>query len=814
MSALASDVRYAFRSLWRSRGFAVVAILCLGVGIGVNTTIFSIVDGVLLKPLPYADPERLVSVGLIREHTNDDPTLSFPDLRDWRQANTVFAGIGAVAWRSVTFLDGVGEPARYNGAAVSADLFPVLGVAPVIGRPFSAEEDGPSGGGAVLLSDNVWRSRYASDRAVLGRVVTVNARPRVIVGVMPPGFQFPNNQDVWIPLGPEVAASPRDARGLLVFGRLRAGATLERARQEAAATAAGLLAARPNGGQGLAGAVRTLREIFIPPDVTLVLGMMMAGATLVLVIACSNVANLLLARATARQRELAVRASLGAGRRRILRQLLTESVVLFLLSVPLGLALAQLGTRLIAGALPVDAVPYYIRWAVDWRSLAYTLAVAVSTAMVFGLFPALQASRGNLHESLKEGTRGNSGSRSRLRSTLVVVQIALALVALAAALLFVRSFRNLDGLQIGFDSRPLLTLRVYLSGEEYEPPDAKARRVHDILERVEALPGVEAAFASNMVPLAGGGGGGRVMIEGRPVDPEREPSIAFTGVTPHFLQTLGVGMRRGRDFMAHEGAAGARTPVAVINQTMAAQFWPEGDALGRRFRLVDDASVRTSDDAPEWFTVIGVAPDIRQYGVSPGDQESPPAAYVPYAYQQTLSTGFTIRVAGNPASITSAVRAQVRASDPNLPIAFVQTMEDLRRLGFWEFALFGWIFGTIGVVGLVLASIGVYGVMSYSVSQRTQEIGVRMALGAGPRDVLALVVRQGLLLAGLGIAVGLVLGPAATSVGRSQFYAVSPFDPFSFGLVAVLLLAVALLASYLPARRAMRVDPIIALRGE
>jgi predicted permease len=812
MSALASDVRYAIRSLWRSRGFAIVAILCLGVGIGVNTTIFSILDGVLLKPLPYADPERLVSFGLIREHTGDDPTLSYRDLRVWRDANTVFAGIGAMQWRSATLVDGIGEPARYNGAAVSADLFPVLGIAPAIGRPFTAEEDGPSGGAAVLLSDNVWRSRYASDPAVLGRVVTVNARPRVIVGVMPPGFQFPANQQLWIPLGPEGAADPGNSG--LVFGRLKPGVTLERARQEAAATAPRVLDARPNRSQGLTGAVRTLREIFIPPDVTLILGMMMAGAALVLVIACSNVANLLLARATARQRELAVRASLGAGRRRIVRQLLTESVVLFLLSVPLGLALAQIGTRLIASALPVDEVPYFIRWAVDWRSLAYTLAIAVATAVVFGLVPALQASRGNLHESLKEGTRGNSGSRSRLRNALVVAQIALALVALAAALLFVRSFRNLDGLQIGFDPRPLLTLRVYLSGEAYEPADAKARRVHDILERIEALPGVEAAFASNMVPLAGGGGGGRVMIEGRPVDPERQPSIAFTGVTPHFLQTLGVGMRRGRNFMAHEGAPGVRTPAAVINQTMAAQFWPEGDALGRRFRLVDDASIRASDDAPEWFTVIGVAPDIRQYSVSPGDQESSPAAYVPYAYQQTPSTGFTIRVAGNPASIASAVRAQIRASDPNLPIAFVQTMEDLRRLGFWEFALFGWIFGTIGVVGLALASIGVYGVMSYSVSQRTQEIGVRMALGAGQRDVLALVVRQGLMLAGLGIAAGLVLGPAATSVGRSQFYAVSPFDPFSFGLVAVLLLAVALLASYLPARRAMRVDPVVALRGD
>ncbi len=811
---LLQDVRYALRSLWRSKAFTTVAVLCLGFGIGVNTTIFSILDGVLLKPFPYADSERLVCIGLVAEHSENDPALSFLDLKDWREGATAFTGIGAVQGRSVTVVDGVGEPARYIGAAISSDMFPVLGIAPAIGRNFTPAENEPSAGGAVILSDNLWRSRYRSDPGVLGRVVTVNATLRVVVGVMPPGFQFPTNQQLWIPLGPEVGKEPRDFRSLLVFGRLKPGVTLARALEETRPLASRLSQLYPDDHKGLEPAVHTLRQIFIPPDVTLIIWMMMSGVTLVLFIACSNVANLLLARGTGRRRELSVRAALGAGRRRIVRQLITESVVLSLLSVPLGIGLAEIGTRLIAAALPVDNVPYYIRWEVDWRSLAYTLAIAAATAILFGLFPALHATAGNLHETLKEGTRGNSVSRSLLRSTLVVVQIALALVALVGALLFVRSFQNLDGYQLGFDPKPLLTMRIYLPGETYEVKDAKARRVQDILERIEALPGVEAAFASNLIPIGGGGGGGSVIVDGHPVETGREPYIGFTGVTPHFYQTLGVGLVRGRNFTDAEAAAGVLTPVAIINQTMAKQVWPKGDALGGRFRMVQTPAMRILDEAPAWFTVIGIAPDIKQDAINPGEAEAFPAAYVPYGYQQTLSTGLTIRTSRPPASMTSAVRAQIRASDPNLPIALVRTMDEVRRLSFWQFALFGWIFGTIGAVGLILASIGVYGVMSYSVSQRTQEIGVRMALGAGRGDVLRLVVRQGLALAAVGVAAGLALGPLATRFGRSQFYAISPFDPSSFALVSAVLLGVAFLASYLPARRAIRVDPAIALRGE
>jgi putative ABC transport system permease protein len=799
-------MRYALRGLWHSKGFALVAILCLGIGIGLNTTIFSLVDGVLLKPFPYHEPDRLVVLDA------DNPRLgvrgagpSYLDLRDLDAATAAFTGMAALQGRSLTISDG-GEPERYSGSAITWDLFPMLGVAPILGGGFTVDHDRPGGGGVVLISHDVWTRRYQADPDIVGRRIFVNAVPAVIVGVMPEGFAFPEIQKLWVPLAPAAANEPRDSRDLFAFARLAPGVTLTRANAELAGAAASLARQYPDTNADWTVRATPLRDQFIPADVTLVLALMMAGATLVLFIACSNVANLLLARATVRRREISVRAALGAGRWRIVRQLLAESVLLGLLSVPLGVLLAEIGTRLIAAAIPANQVPYYITWDVDARALVYTVAIAVATAVVFGLLPALQASRGNLHDALKEGTRGNSVRRSLLRSTLVVAQVSLALISLVGALLFVRSFANFSGYDVGFDARPLMTMRVFMPGEVYEAPDAKARRAQDIVERVERLPGVEAAFASNMIPIGAGGGGANIVVDGRPAEPGQEPWISFVGVTPHFHRTLNVPPSAGRDFTDAEGAA--RLPVAVVNETMARRFWPESTAVGGRFRVTDNAEIA------DWFTIIGVAPDIKQDGIDP-DDEPFPAAYVPYSYQQTQNTGLTIRVAsGDPSAIAGPVREQIRASDPNLPVFAVQTMEELRRLGYWEYELFGWVFGTIGVVGLVLASIGVYGVLSYAVSQRTQEIGVRVALGAGDRDVLRLIVGHGLALTGIGVAAGLVLAPLGTSFARTLFFNVSPFDPASFIGVAALLLGVAALASYVPARRAIRVDPVTALRGE
>jgi putative ABC transport system permease protein len=800
------DIKYAFRSLWNSKGFAAVAVLCLGFGIGLNTTIFSVVDGVLLQPYPYVDPDRILVLGVQNQKADDEAGLSYLDMRDWKEATSTFVTIAASSGRVLTVSDGRGDPERLLGSAISMDLFPLLGVLPILGRGFSEADDQPNAPDVVLLSHTTWTTRYQSDPNITGRSILLNGKPYTVVGVMPPRFAFPENQRLWIPLAPAESERGRGVRNLFAFGRLQRGVTQERAVEDLNAIAARLAQQYPATNEGWSPRVRTLREAFLPEEVPVVLWLMMAAVTLVLFVACSNVANLLLARAASRRREFAVRTAIGAGRGRIMRQLLTESVVLGLASVPLGIALAHVGTRLIASAMPVDQVPYYVQWRVDWRSLLYAIGVAVSTALVFGLFPAVQIARGDLHESLKESSRGNTVSRSLIRSSLVVAEVSLALVALVGALLFVRTFINLDSYALGFNHRPLMTMRFYMTGEQYEPAGIKARRVEDIMRRIEGLPGVQAAFASNLIPISGGGGGGNVEIEGRTVERNERSRITFTSVTPHFHKTLGVAILHGRDFTESEGWS--RTPVAVINQTMAKRHWPDGDPIDRRFRLQND------DNAGEWFRVIGVAPDMRLFGVDPADEQPVASAFVPYAYQEALSTGLTIRVSGEPSSITAAARGEIRASDPNIPTYWVRTMEDVRRVSFWQYGLYGWIFGTTGVIGLLLASIGVYGVLSYSVSQRTQEIGVRVALGAGRAHVLRLIVGQGLLLVGIGIVVGLALAAVGMPFARSLLYNVSPFDPLSFTVVSVFLIIVAMLASYLPARRATKVDPIVALRGE
>jgi predicted permease len=780
-----------------------VAIVCLGLGIGLNTTIFSIIDGVMLKPYPFDEPERLRVVRSV-DRDGGGGGLSLRDLEDWKAATTSFTALAAVAGRSSTIVDGAGEPERYLAGRTSWDMFRLLGVAPIMGRDFTEGDDQPHAPGVVILSHAVWANRYQSDPGVIGRSLLVDSTPHTIIGVMPRGFEFPENQRVWIPLTPLHYGDTRDARFLFTFGRLRPEVTEERAEAELQAISARLAREYPETNEGRTAALETLREAFLPSDVTLVLALMMAGVTLVLFIACSNVANLLLARAARRRRELAVRVAVGAGRGRIVRQLLTESVVLSLAAVPLGIVLAIAGTRLIFAQIPPDDVPYYIQWSVDGRSLLFAIAIAATTALLFGLVPAMQATRRELQEGLREGARGNTGGRALVRNGLVVAQVSLALVALVGALLFVRSFRNLDTSELGFDTGSALTMRFYMTGDQYTPDGAKSRRVEDVIARVESLPGVETAFASNWIPIGGGGIGGPAEVEGRSQGPRERASIAVIGATPHVLRTLGLRVREGRDFEQGD----FYRDVAIVNEAMARRVWPGETPIGRRFRIW------SRDGVFNWLTVVGIAPDARLFGIDPGDAEPPAVAFTSYANGEAFSTGLTVRTAGNPAALTSAVRSAVRASDPNLPIAFVNTMSDVRRLAYWQYGVYGWIFGTIGAVGLLLAAVGVYGMLAYAVSQRTQEIGVRMTLGADRRHVLGLVMFQGLSLAGTGVVVGLVLAALGTPLARSLLYNVSPFDPFSFSAVAAFLIGIALLASYVPAQRATRVDPLVALREE
>jgi putative ABC transport system permease protein len=807
MDTLLQDLRYAIRTLVTNPGFAALTIACLALGIGVNSTIFSVVDTVAIRPLPFRAPEELMALHTTHQINGiERGSVSFLDLQDWRSRTHAFVEIASVTGRSLTLSDG-DEPERFSGATVSWNMFPMLGVQPILGRQFRPEEDTPGGPRVVLLSHGVWQRRYGGDPAVVGRTITVNGNPHTVIGVMPTKFLFPNNAQLWIPQTPIEYATPRAERNLAAFARMKPGVSFEEARRDM--TSVGdALAKEYRENQGWGASARTLRDDMVPSDIRLVVGTMMGAVTLVLLIACANVANLLLARATVRSREIAVRSALGAGRGRIVRQLLTESILIALASAPLGVAIAYIGLQWLTASMPPqNSPPYYIDWSMNPRIIVYTIAIAVITGVMFGLVPALQAARTNLQDSLKDGGRGSSsgGGRNRLRSALVVTEIALSLILLVGASLFVRSFLNLQDARAGLETTPLMTMRFYMPGDQYEAPDAMARRVDDIVHRVEALPGVVAASASNMVPFSSGGSDGGIVPEGVAIQEGHEPRSQYFGVTPHMLKALNVPLVSGRDFTDAEGQG--RSGVAIVNGVFAKRMWPNlTDVIGQRFRLL-------ADKQNQWITVIGIVSDFRLFTVRDGKPS--PYAFLPYPHDPARNTGLTIRVAGGASSaITSAVRQELRKADPTLPMFAAQTGEEARLQSFWQYRLFGWMFGIFGGIALALAAIGVYGVLSYAVSQRTQEIGVRMALGASRQNVFKLIVAHGARLAGGGILLGMIGAAGVTRVVTSLLYNVSATDPLSFIATAAFLAVIAVLASYLPARRATAVDPMIALRAE
>ena len=808
MDALVQDLRYASRNLLKNPGFAVLTIVCLAVGIGVNSTIFSVVDTVALRPLPFKDPDALVALHTTQVTAGiNRGAVSYLDFRDWSDQTRSFETLAAVTGRSVTVTERE-DSERFLGALVTRELFPMLGIDPILGRQFSPDDDQPGAAPVVMLSHGVWQRRFLGDMSIVDRPVLVNGKPHTVIGVMPERFQFPELAQLWLPLTPLEFASPRGQRNTRVFARLKPGVSIDGARRDLVEVAGRLATTFPED-KDVSATVLTLRDDLMPSDVKLMVGTMMGAVSLVLLIACANVANLLLARATARQREIAIRTAIGAGRGRIIRQLLTESLLIALASAPLGVALAYVGLRWLTASIPPEGqVPYYVNWDMNWRVVYYTGVVAIVTGLLFGLAPALHAADANLHRSLKDGIRGGSGGaqRNRLRNTLVIAEIALSLVLLVGASLFVRSFLNLQGAGAGVDSRPLMTLRFFMSGDQYSSEDARVRRVEDIVRRVEALPGVEAAFASNLVPLSGGGSGGPVEPEGMIVEPGKEPNIDYIAVTPHIFRTLGAPILAGRDFHDVEGAT--RSRVAIVNRALAHYLWPNRpDVIGLRFRFA-------SGTDREWITVVGLIGDFHLYSIR--DENVATMAFVSYPYGAFQNTGLTIRVAGSvpPASIMTAVREEIRRSDSLLPLFNVRSGEENRRINFWQDRLFGWMFSLFGAIALLLASIGIYAVLSYSVAQRTQEIGVRLALGASRRDVFRLILAQAARLAVMGIVLGAAGAALVTPLVRTIVYNVTPTDPVSFLGTALFLALVACAAGYVPARRATSVDPIVALRVE
>jgi putative ABC transport system permease protein len=808
MDAFAQDLRFALRTLRKSPAFTAIAVLCLTLGIATNTTLFSVVNAILLRPFPFADPDRLV---YLRDHdtkrVSSWASIGYLNYKDWKERARSFVAMGAHSGRNIAITEGE-EPERLRGQSVTASLFPTLGVRPQLGRLFREDEDQPGAPGAVLLGDELWHRRYAGDPGVVGRVISINNNPYTVIGVMPPRFAFPENSEIWVPMAPLMSTDHRDWRGVVPFARLKPGVTIEQADREMASISD--VVDREHGldpDRRWVGSVADLRDRFLPDDVRLIVTTMFGAVTFVLLIACANVANLMLARASGRHREIAIRAALGAGRGRIVGQLLTESVMVALMAGFIAVPLTWLGLKWIDWGMPVeDPIPYYFAWSVDMSTLIYTAGISVLTGVVFGLAPALQSS-GHLQGALKEGGRGagTGAHKNRVRNALVVVEVSLSLVLLVGASLFVRSFLSLQHADVGFDSSRIMTMRFFLPGTKYDSAVVRRQRVEDIERRVEGLPGVEAATVSNLIPIYGGPSGDRVIVDGHDVRPGDEPNIDWTGFEGHWFETLGVKLLEGRLFSQAEQTDSV--PVAVINHTMAIRIWPNASPVGRRFRLASDSS-RT------WFSVIGVVPDTRNTQVTERDPLHA-MAYLPYRFQVPRNNGLMVRLhSGNPAAITSAVRGVIRAVDPAIPVFNVMPMDKVRALSFWQYALFGAMFGVFGGIALFLAAIGVYGVISYGVSQRTQEIGVRVALGAQRQDVLGMVIRQGMLLAGIGIAFGLAGALGITRVVSSLLVGVSATDPISFAGVALFLTVVALIASWLPARRATTVDPIIALRLE
>ncbi len=791
--------------LAKSPGVTAAAVLCMALGIGANTTVYSIVEAALFRPFPFADPGRIVALHRSRTLEPSNDTFSYLDLLDLQRQSVTLSSIAGYASQNLTFAGNGDEPERVAGQRVSAELLPLLGVRPALGRGFLPQEDRPGAPAVILLGNELWQRRFHGDPGVLGRAVMVNDVAHTVVGVMPPRFGFPALAEAWVPVAPLDQVLTRGDRRLDVLARLRPGVSEDQARAELAAFARRQAALYPEVETGWEATLRPLRDEMVDGNARLFFATLLGAVTFVLLIACANVANLQLARATDRRREMAVRLAFGAGRGRIVRQLLTESVLLALAGAALGCLLAGWGIRLLeTTAFAEHPLPYWVRFELDAPVLLCTLLAAVGTGLLFGLAPAASAARRDLHQALKEGGRaaGAGPGRQRLRAVLVVTEVGLVLVLLVGAALFTRAFLKLRAESGGFDGRPLLTLRTFLPDAAYATEAAKTRRVEDVVRRIEALPGVEQAAASNLVPLAGGGSHATVAIAGRAVEHAQEPSAFYTGVTAHFFRTLGTRLLGGRELTAAE--ASAFTPVAVVNATFANRFWPGETALGRRFRLSDTAH-------PEWLTVIGVVADFKGEEISNRVEAS---AYLPYPYLAVSGTGFVVRGGVRPAALAPLVRQAVHAADPALPVFRLATMDQLRRAGSWEQRLFSQMFGVFGAVALALAAIGIYGVLSYNVSQRLREIGVRIALGARHRHVLALVIGQALALTAAGIACGIAAALGVNRLLGRLLYEISPTDPASYVLIALFLAGVAVLASALPARRALDADPLDALRHE
>jgi putative ABC transport system permease protein len=812
MRTVWKDVQFAARMLWKNRGVTAVAVVALALGVGANTAVFSVVNAVLLKPLPYKDPGRLVRLSSDSERI-PQMSVSYPDFLDWRAQSTVFERMAAMQPASYN-LSGAGEAERLQGRNVSPEFFSVLGVEPALGRTFGEEENAPGGGRVAVISHGLWQRRFGGDRDILGRALTLNGEPYTVVGVTPQNFLYGVPTDVFVPIGSvvdEMMMMRGNHPGIYVLARMKPGVTPEGALQELKTIAARLEAQYPASNAGNTAALQPLGEFFVS-DVRPSLLVLLASVGLVLLIACANIANLLLARAASRGREIAIRTALGASRLRVMRQLLTESVLLALVGGGVGLLLAMWSVDLLrgmaSGNLPATAVI-----SLDSTVLLFTLGVSLLTGLVFGLAPAVQASRTDLNSSLKEGGRSQTGgaARQRVRSALVVSEVALSLLLLVGAGLLLKSFVRLREAPLGFEPQGVLTMQVSRAVGKGVTPERAAAYFDDLAMRVRALPGVKAVtYAAGMPQL--GAPETTAWVEGRPLPPpDKVPQTVLFVTSPGYLDAMGIRLVRGRYFDGRDTQGSQR--VAVIDEAFARALFPGEDPVGQRLRGFEEENIRPSE-------IVGIVEHVNNYGLNVPEPVQPQLYYpfkqIPEKYLPDILSGVYVaaRTGGEAAALAPAVRRESQAIDPSQPLYQVNTMEQVVADSIATQRLSTTLLGFFAAVALALAGVGIYGVMSYAVSQRRHEIGIRMALGAQPRDVLRMVVGQGMLLAGLGLALGLAGAFALTRVMASLLYGVSATDPLVFLSVPFALAAVALVANLVPARRAMRVDPMVALRYE
>jgi putative ABC transport system permease protein len=823
METLWQDLRYGARMLLKQPGFSLIAVLTLALGIGANTAIFSVVNAVLLRPLPYDEADRLVFL-TERNPWNEDMTLSYPDFADWRAQNHVFEYIGV--HNSADYnLTGSGEPERLRAGRASADLFSALRVRAALGRLFTNEEDKPGAPSVVVLSHGLWQRRFGGDPNIISQTLTLDGRPYTVVGVLPPDFRFEERNEIWVPVEANISALALRARDVHPFlrgvARLKAGVTLEQARAELDAIAARLAQQYPDTKKNVGARITPLLENYVQ-GARRALWVLLGAVLFLLLIACANVANLMLARATARERELAVRVALGASRGRVVRQLLTESLLLAVVGGGLGLLLAEWGVKLIL-AFSANSLPRRSEIGLNTQVLVFTLTVSVLTGIVFGLAPALQASRTDVQAALKETARSTTGGRHRLRQVLIVTEVALTLVLLVGAGLLVRSFYRLQQVNPGFVDEHVLSFRVSLPVQKYAHENQWLNFYQQVIEKLRAVPGVKEVGIASRVPLDGNNNANAFRVVGQPPLPRGQMhTMQVCFVSPDYFRTLGIPLLRGRYFTEQDNRAhlseeqlrdlergdrlwlGRKT--VVVDEEFARRHWPNQDPVGKQ--ILWGAGGR--DDSP--LTVVGVVGRVKLD--RPNESIGEVQGYFAFLEYPQSVMSFVVKTTLEPEGMIAAAREQVQAVDANQPIYGVKTLTQLRAASIAPQRFTLLLLGLFAAVALALAVVGIYGVMSYAVTQRTHELGIRLALGAQGRDVLRLVIGQGMKLALIGVALGVGGALALTRLLKTLLFDVSPADPVTFASIALLLSFVALPACYLPARRATKVDPLVALRAE